>query len=155
EVDAADPRSGRLGRGGESRRVRQGGDRRGSEPEPVLAGELHLPKLVADHQLLDLGEGRSVDDRLDEPAIAGVCRDASGRRMRVVEEARQLELGEDVANRGAGHTEVVALDERLAADGRRGGDVFLNDGPENRLCAKVQWAAGATNSTRQGLVLPF
>ena len=29
------------------------GERRGREPEPVLARELHLAELVADHQLLD------------------------------------------------------------------------------------------------------
>jgi hypothetical protein len=40
------------------------------------------------------------------------------------------------------------VDERLAADRGRGGDVFLDDGPEDRLRAKVQWAAGATDATR-------
>ena len=61
----------------------------------------------------------------------------------------RLELGEDVANRRAGHAEAVSLDQRLAADRRGGGDVFLDDGPKDRLCAEVQWADGAA-STRQG-----
>ena len=121
----------------------------------MLAGELHLPELVADHQLLDLGQRRGVDDRLDVPAVAGVGRDAAGGGVRVVEEAGELELGEDVADRRAGHAEPIPIDERLAADRRRGGDVFLDDGPEDRLCAKVQRAAGATDSTRQGLFSRF
>ena len=55
----------------------------------------------------------------------------------------RLELGEDAADGRAGHAEAVALDERLRADGRRGGDVFLDDGPKDRLGAEVQGADGA------------
>src|SRR5439155_14964402 len=73
----------------------------------------------------------------------------------VVEQAGELELGEDVPYRRAGHAEPVPIDQRLAADRRRGGDVFLDDGPQDQLCAKVQGAGGATDSTRQGLVLQF
>ena len=61
-----------------------------------------------------------------------------------------LELGEDAPDGRAGHAEAVALDERLAADRRRGGDVFLDDGPKDRLRAKVQGADGAASSSRQG-----
>ena len=43
----------------------------------------------------------------------------------------------------------VALDERLAADRLGGRDVFLDDGPEDRLRAEVQGADGAADSTRQ------
>ena len=60
------------------------------------------------------------------------------------QQAGRLELGEDVADGRAGHAEAVALDERLAADRRGGGDVFLDDGPKDRLRAEVQgaeWAA--------------
>ena len=66
------------------------------------------------------------------------------------QQSGQLELGEDVANGRAGHAEPIALDERLAADRRGGGDVFLDDGPEDRLCAEVQRAGGAADATRQG-----
>ena len=116
----------------------------------MLARELHLAELVPDHQLLDLGQRRGIDDRLDEPAIARVGGDASRGRVRVVEEPGELELGEDVPDRRAGHAEPIPVDERLAPDRGRGGDVFLDDGPQDRLCAKVQWAAGATDATRQG-----
>ena len=116
----------------------------------MLARELHLPELVADHQLLHLGQRRGVDDRLDVPAVPGIGRDAPGRGVGMAEEAGELQLREDVADRGAGHAEPVPVDERLAADRRGGGDVFLDDGPEDRLCAKVQRADGATDSTRQG-----
>ena len=63
----------------------------------------------------------------------------------------ELELGEDVADGRAGHAEAVAVDERVAADRRRGRDVFLDDGPKDRLCAEVQWAGGAADSSHQGL----
>ena len=46
---------------------------------------------------------------------------------------------------------LIALDERLAADRRGGRDVFLDDGPKDRLGAKVQGAEWAASSTRQGL----
>ena len=45
---------------------------------------------------------------------------------------------------------LIALDERLAADRRRGRDIFLDDGPKDRLRAKVQGAEWATIPTRQG-----
>ena len=44
----------------------------------------------------------------------------------------------------------IALDERLAADRRGGRDVFLDDGPKDRLRAEVQGAEGAADSSRQG-----
>ena len=47
--------------------------------------------------------------------------------------------------------EAVALDERLGADRGRGRDVFLDDGPEDRLSSEVQRAGGATYA-RQGLL---
>ena len=116
----------------------------------MLAGELDLAELVADHQLLDRRERDGLDDRLDVEAIAVVGRDAPGRRVRVGQQAVGLELGEDAADRRAGHAEAVALDERLAADRRGGRDVFLDDGPKDRLRAKVQGAEWATIPTRQG-----
>ena len=42
-----------LGRRGDAGRVRGPGQRRGSQAEPLLAGELHLAELMADHELLD------------------------------------------------------------------------------------------------------
>ena len=68
----------------------------------------------------------------------------------MVQEAGELQLGKDVSNGRAGHAEPIPIDERLAPDRCRGGHVFLDDGPEDRLCAKVQRAAGATDPTRQG-----
>ena len=150
QVDPADARGGGLGGRREAGGVGEAGDGRSSEAEPVLARKLDLAELVADHQLLDLGQRRRLDDRLDEPAIAGVGGDAAGGGVRVAEQARQLQLGEDVADGRAGHAEAIPVDERLAADRGRGGDVFLDDGPQDRLCAKVKWAAGATDATRQG-----
>ena len=117
----------------------------------MLAGELDLAELVADHQLLDGRQRDGLDDRLDVEAIAGVGRDAAGGRVRVGQQAVRLELGEDAADGRAGHAEAIALDERLAADRRGGRDVFLDDGPKDRLRAKVQGAEWAAWSSRQGL----
>ena len=54
EVHAADVRGRGLGGRREAGGAGQRRDRRGREAEPVLAGVLHLPELVPDHQLLDL-----------------------------------------------------------------------------------------------------
>ena len=135
-------------------RAGQPGEGRRREAEPVLAGELDLPELVADHQLLDGRQRDGIDDRFDVEAVAGVGRHATGARVRVGQQAGHLELGEDVADGRAGHAEAVALDERLAADRLCGRDVFLDDGPKDRLRAEVQRAEGAADASRQ-LVLPW
>jgi hypothetical protein len=116
----------------------------------VLARVLHLTELVADHQLLDRRERDAVDDRLDVVAVAALGGDPPGRRVRVRQEAGALELREHGAHGRAGHAEAIALDERLAADRCGGGDVFLDDGPKDRLGAKVQEAAQLTRSSRHG-----
>ena len=142
----------RLGRCGDARRTGDRRERRGGQAKPVLAGELDLAELVADHQLLDGGQRHGFDDRLDVEAVALIGRDAAGRRVRVGQQAVRLELGEDAAHGRAGHAEAVAVDERLAADRRRGRDVFLDDGPKDRLGAKVQGAEWAAIPSRQGPV---
>ena len=108
----------------------------------MLAGELDLAELVADHQLLDGRQRDRIRDRFHVEAVALVGRDAAGGRVRMGQQAGRFELREDVADRGAGHAEAVALDERLAADRRGGRDVFLDDGPKDRLGAEVQGAEG-------------
>ena len=57
EVDPADARA--VGLAGVARPAERGdaGEGRGREAEPVLAGELDLAELVADHQLLDRRSG--------------------------------------------------------------------------------------------------
>src|SRR3954447_5951180 len=129
EIDPTDMSVTWLGRGGDAGGSSDRRKRRGSKPEPVLAGELDLAELVADHQLLDGGQRDGLGDRFDVEPIALVRGDATGGCVRVGQETVRLELGEDAANRRAGHAEAVAVDERLAADRRRGRDVFLDDGP--------------------------
>ena len=53
EVDPPDVGVARLGRRRQPGSAGDRGERRRRQPEPVLAGELHLAELVADHQLLD------------------------------------------------------------------------------------------------------
>jgi PAS domain S-box-containing protein len=63
EIDPADARRARLGRRRQACRPGEPGQRRGRQAEPVLARELHLAELVADHQLLDRRELAGVRDR--------------------------------------------------------------------------------------------
>jgi hypothetical protein len=117
----------------------------------VLTRELHLAELVTDHQLLDLWQGRRIDDRLDVVAITFVGRDAARARVRMHEQARALQLGEHVAHGGARHAEPVTVDQCLRPDRGRRRHVFLDDGPEDPLLANVQRAACASDASRQGL----
>ena len=148
-VDAADVRVAGLGRRREAGRAGDRREGRRREAEPVLAGELDLPELVADHQLLDRGQRDRVGDGLHVEAVALVGGDPAGGRVRVGQQAGRFELREDAAHRGAGHAEAIAVDERLAADRRGGRDVFLDDGPKDRLGAEVQRAAGVASATSQ------
>ena len=106
----------RLGRRGEAGRPGHGRQGRRGEAEPVFARELHLPELVADHQLLDRGERDRVRDGLHVEAVALVGRDPARGGVRMGQETGGFELGEDAPDGRAGHTEVIALDERQAAD---------------------------------------
>ena len=119
----------------------------------MLAGELHLAELVADHELLDGGQRDGLGDRLDVEAVTGVGGNPPSRRVRVGQQAARLEVGEDVPNRSARYAQPVALDERLRPNRDRRRHVFLDDGPEDRFCAGVQRAAGAPKSSRQGPLL--
>jgi len=65
------------------------------------------------------------------------------------QQAGRLEVSEDPAHRGAADGQRVTGNKRLRADRHGGGDVFLDDGPEDRLRSGVQRARGA-DSTRQG-----
>ena len=53
----------------------------------------------------------------------------------MLHEPRHFELRHIVADGGGGKTELVALGERLRADGFAGATVFLNDQAENRALA--------------------
>ena len=151
EVDPPDVGGPGLGRGRERRPSgwRRRGRRR--EAEPLLAGVLDLAELVADHQLLDRRQLARVRDRLDEVAVAGVGRDRGRRDVwGWVSRPADLELGEDVPDGRARHAEAVALDERGRPDRGRVSDVFLDDGPEDRLGSGIQRAGGA-DAARHGL----
>ena len=72
----------------------------------------------------------------------------------MVKQPGLLELGQDVADGRAGHGEAVPLDQRLAADRRGGLDVFLDDGPQDRLSAAVQ-RTGERRMRRATTLSPF
>ena len=150
QLDAADPGRPRLGGGRQPSRPRRGGEGRGREAKPLVGGKLHLAELVADHQLLDGWKRHLADQRLHVEAVADVRRDAPRRRVRVPEEALDLQLGQDVAHGGGAHAERVALNERLGADRRGRRDVFLDDGPQDRLRPGVERSAAAADSSHHG-----
>jgi hypothetical protein len=113
--------------------VSHGRDRGRREPEPLLARELHLAELVADHQPIDWRQAEARRQRLDVQPVAGIGRDATGAGMRVGQIAGVLELGQNVAHGRRRHAEAIAVDQGLAADRLGGGHVFVNDGPQDRL----------------------
>ena len=72
------------------------------------------------------------------------------------QETCRLELSEDVAHRRARDAKAVSVDERLARDRLCRRDIFLDDGPKDRLRAEVQraeWAAYASRQTRSPVAL--
>jgi len=130
-----------------------GGERRRGQPEPLVAGIVDLPELMADHELLHRGERDGVGDRLDVQPIALVGRHAARARVRVVEIAMGLELRHHVADRGWADPEAIAAHQGLAAHRQRGGDVFLDDGPQDRLGSGLQ-RTGSVLATRHGPLTP-
>jgi len=54
-----------------------------------------------------------------------------------------LELGQDVPYGRARHAQAVAPDQGFGADRHGGRDVFIDDGPEDRLGTEIQGAGGA------------
>jgi hypothetical protein len=156
EIDPPDVRGVRLRRRRDPRGAGQPGEGRRGEAEPVLARELDLPELVSDHQLLDSRQRDGIGDRLDEEPIAGIRRDATGARVGMRQQAGCLELREDVPHGRARHAKAVSVDERLARDRLCRRDIFLDDGPKDRLRAEVQraeWAADASRQTRSPVAL--
>ena len=117
----------------------------------MLAGELDLAELVADHQLLDGRQRDGVRDGLDVEPVALVRGDAAGRRVGVRQETARLELREDAAHGRARDAQAVAIHQGLGPDGGCGRDIFLDDGPKDRLRAKVQGADGAVSTRQSGL----
>ena len=116
----------------------------------MLVRELDLAELVADHQLFDGRERRSLDDRLDVVAVAVIGRNATGRGVRVGQQAFVLELGQHMSHRGAADAKAVPRDQCLRTDGHRARDVFLDDGPEDRLGSEVQRARGSCTTRQVG-----
>jgi hypothetical protein len=147
QVEAAQARSLGLGGRRDARHVRGTGKCRCSQPEPLLAGELDLAELVADHELLDGRQDDRIRDGLDVQAVAGIGRDAAGARVRAAQEAGPLELGHHVADRRGADVKTVFDDERLARHRLGGGHVFLDDGPQDGRGARVE-RAGAVLASR-------
>ena len=85
EVEATESGGRGLGRRGQPSRVGGAGQRRGCQAEPLLAGELDLAELVADHELLDRGQDDRIRDGLDVETVAGVGRDPASARVRTAQ----------------------------------------------------------------------
>src|SRR5207249_11606005 len=87
---------------------------------------LRLLELVAHGDLLRGEDRRPRHEALDEVAVAEVRRDASGRGVRVHQEAKLLECGELVPHGGGRDAEAVATDERRRSDRLRRRDVLAD-----------------------------
>ncbi len=79
------PKLARRARAGVTTGGRAGaaGEDRGREAQPLVAGQLHLAELVADHELVGLVELRLAHERLDVEPVAEVRGHAAGTRVRV------------------------------------------------------------------------
>ena len=100
-----------------------------------LGGRLERVLDLAPHRGQVEGEARrprllALEHPLGVEAVAGLGRDPAGGGVRVGEQAELLELRELVAHRARRDGQPGALDERLRADGLAGGDVLLDQAPE-------------------------
>ena len=76
-------------------------------------------------------------ESVDEQAVALVGGHAAGAGVRLGDVPLLLEHRHVVADGGRGHAEVVPFGEGLAAHGVVGGDIVLDDGPEDLKAAFV------------------
>ena len=84
-----------------------------------------------DRRALRAGERAQLRQLVDEHAVALVGRHAAGRGVRGGDELFVFEQGHVVADRGRRDAELVAVDDRLAADGLVRVDVVLHDRAED------------------------
>ena len=134
ELDPADPGGAGLGR--RRNPGRSASPRRASSPRAGTTGRWRTrPGRTGGGSSAARRAGAAVSPTsdLDVEAVAGIGRHAPGGRVRVPEEALRLQLGQDVAHGRRADAQGVALDERLRSDRRGGGDVFLDDGQQDRL----------------------
>ncbi|MNT18129.1 hypothetical protein D3C72_1533110 [compost metagenome] len=96
------------------------------------------PELVQHPQLLFGQVARRLHQQIHEHAVAGVRRDAAGRRVGLLEQPFVLEIGHFVAQRRGREPEVELLRQRARPDGLGGEDVVLDDGLEDLLLAGRQ-----------------
>ena len=123
-----------------------GGEDRGGQPQPLVAGQLHLAELVADHELVGAVEGRLAHQRLDVDPIAQVRRDASGAGVRVAQQAQRLELGHGAAHgRRADAAGRSGRRAPASRPGRRSGR-----SPRRRRAARCAAARSARAPTETG-----
>ena len=113
-----------------------------------LAGELDLAELMADHALLDLRKRPLVRQHLDVVAVARIGGHASGRSVGMRKQPQRFQVGQDVPHCGAAHAEAVVLHQRPGTHRGRRGDVFVDDGPQDRVGSHIQRADGAAWTSR-------
>ena len=90
-----------------------------------------------------------VRDRLHVQAVAAIGGQAPGGGVGMTQEPGRLQLRHHVADRGGADAQAVLHDQRVAAHRLRRGDVFLDDGPQDGLRARLQ-RTRAVLATRHG-----
>src|ERR1035437_4188612 len=68
--------------------------------------------------------------------------------MQMSQQAERFQVREDVANGGAAYAQGAMRHKRARTDGCRRGDVFVDDGPQDRVGSRIQRADGAAWSSR-------
>jgi hypothetical protein len=100
ELDMAEARAPRARRCDDRGAAGAGGQDRGGEAQPLVARQLHLAELVANHELVGVVERCLAHERLHVGPIAQVGRHATGARVRMGQQAHRFKLGHGAADRG-------------------------------------------------------
>src|SRR5712691_1479992 len=92
-----------------------------------------MPQLFVDVDAYSFGHLLQVHQEVDEISIAGVCRDAPGRGVRLSQVAEVGELGELAADRGRRQVDEIAALQRLGAHRHGAGRELLHHRPQDCL----------------------
>jgi serine/threonine-protein kinase len=119
-------------------RARELGEVLAGLAERVVREGVDLGEALRQPALLLGRDGAHLEQHVDEGAEGAIGRDPAGGRVRLLQVARLLEVGEHVANRRGGEIEPVLARQGAAAHGLAGGDELGDDREEDLARAVVQ-----------------
>ena len=114
-------------------RADAGAVRRGSSRAVVDAGV----RVAADHAALRLAQGFDLVDGIHELSVSLGGGDAPGVGVLLREVSLCLQCSHVIADGGRGDAQLVALQERLRANGFLGGNIVRHDGAQDFLAAGI------------------